>query len=54
MNNLILETIKETETLLSASEILGGEAVRIAALRTKLESQNITISVIGQWQCPMQ
>lgn len=50
MKYSILNTIKETEALLSASDILGGEAVRLAALRKKLESQNITVSVIGQFK----
>ena len=50
MGYSILETIKKTEALISASEILGGETVRIHALRSKLENRNITVSVIGQFK----
>lgn len=50
MDYSILEQIKETEALISASRILGGETARIKALRSKLESQNITVSVIGQFK----
>lgn len=50
MENSILEIIQKTEELIAASAILGGETVRIQALRNKLESQNITVSVIGQFK----
>lgn len=50
MKHSILETIKETEALLDTSDILGGETARLKALRKKLESQNITVSAIGQFK----
>ncbi|MBR3718342.1 MAG: dynamin family protein, partial [Firmicutes bacterium] len=50
MERNILEYVKETEELLSTSEILGAQTARAAGLREKLEDQSITVSVIGQFK----
>lgn len=50
MNKNIIEIIKQAEELLSTSEICKAEEGKTAALREKLESQAITVSVIGQFK----
>lgn len=46
----ILDIVKQTEELMGSSEILGAQTARMAALREKLEDENITVSVIGQFK----
>ena len=46
----ILNIVKQTEELMSSSEILGAQSSRINTLREKLEDENITVSVIGQFK----
>ena len=46
----ILNIVKQTEELMGSSEILGAQSARMTALREKLEDENITVSVIGQFK----
>ena len=46
----IFDTVKRTEELLGSSEILGAQTARMTALREKLQDENITVSVIGQFK----
>lgn len=50
MSNLIIPIAKQAEELLSTSEICRAEEARVKLLRDKLESQAITVSVIGQFK----
>lgn len=50
MSVSIIDIVKQTETLLHSSELCGKEAVRVKELRNKLENQEITVSVIGQFK----
>lgn len=50
MNNSIIDIAKQTEELLNTSEICRAEEIRVKTLRKKLESQDITVSVIGQFK----
>ena len=46
----ILEKVKEAEKLFSDYEITGNELARVQKLREKLESDHVTVSVIGQFK----
>ena len=46
----ILEEVKEAEKLFSDYEITGNELARVQKLREKLESDHVTVSVIGQFK----
>ncbi|WP_164914415.1 dynamin family protein [Aminipila luticellarii] len=50
MSNSIIDIAKQAEELLSTSEICREERLRVKGLRHKLESQDITVSVIGQFK----
>lgn len=50
MSNSIINIVKQAETLLGTSEICKEEQSRVKALRHRLESQDITVSVIGQFK----
>lgn len=46
----ILEKVKEAEKLFADYEITGNELARVQKLREKLESDHVTVSVIGQFK----
>ena len=46
----ILEKVKEAEKLFADYEITGNELARVQKLRKKLESDHVTVSVIGQFK----
>ena len=46
----ILERVKEAEKLFADYEITGNELARVQKLREKLESDHVTVSVIGQFK----
>lgn len=46
----ILETVKKAETMFSRYEITGEALAKVQALREKLEAQQMTVSVIGQFK----
>lgn len=50
MENTILDKIKEAEVLFSSYEITGTELSRVRQLKEKLENQQMTVSVIGQFK----
>lgn len=50
MNNSIIDIAKQAEELLNTSEICRAEEARVKVLRNKLELQEITVSVIGQFK----
>lgn len=50
MNNSIIDIAKQAEDLLNTSEICRAEQTRVKVLSDKLESQEITVSVIGQFK----
>jgi small GTP-binding protein len=50
MESSILEKVRETEHLFENYEIIGNELARVRQLREKLESQHMTVSVIGQFK----
>lgn len=50
MSDLIIEKVKQSEELLSTSEICRSEEGKVKVLRQKLESEEITVSVIGQFK----
>lgn len=50
MSNSIIDIAKQAEELLNTSEICRAEQARVKVLRDKLESQDITVSVIGQFK----
>ncbi len=50
MSNSILEKVKEAEVMFSEYEITGNEYARVQKLREKLENQQVTVSVIGQFK----
>jgi small GTP-binding protein len=50
MSDSILKIIRQASALTADSEILNKQSTRIAALGEKLERQNITVSVIGQFK----
>ncbi|MHC1724323.1 MAG: dynamin family protein [Aminipila sp.] len=50
MSNSIIDRAKQAQELLSTSEICKAEEARVKVLRDKLESQDITVSVIGQFK----
>ncbi len=50
MNDTVLEKAKRTYELLAADPAVSGQAQQAAALIEKLESQEITVSMIGQFK----
>ncbi|MEF9922151.1 MAG: dynamin family protein [Anaerovoracaceae bacterium] len=46
----ILDTVKETESLLATNDICKKEVQKVIGLRKKLENKEMTISVIGQFK----
>lgn len=50
MNDTILEKAKKTYELLAADPAVSGQAQQAAALIEKLETQDITVSMIGQFK----
>ena len=48
--NSILEKIKAAEILFSSYEITGTELARVCQLKEKLQNQQLTVSVIGQFK----
>lgn len=50
MTGTILEKVKEAEKLFADYEITGNELARVRTLREKLESDHVTVSVIGQFK----
>lgn len=50
MENNILETAKKTYELLAADEACTGQAKHVAELVDKLETQDISVSIIGQFK----
>lgn len=50
MSSAIINIAKQTEELLSTSEICRAEESKVKALREKLELEEITVSVIGQFK----
>lgn len=50
MNNNILDKAKKTYQLLSGEEAVGGQADHVKKLIDKLEKEDITVSIIGQFK----
>lgn len=50
MNNSVLEKAKKTYQLLSGDEACSGQAQHVKTLIDKLENQDITVSIIGQFK----
>lgn len=50
MNNSTIDLARQTESLLTDSELCGAEAARARTVAERLENRRITVSVIGQFK----